>query len=91
MHEGLCSLLGAMAERQTEFAGAGWVVSSLVLGVYLGGIFAKRLPMANQLIYAIRDTRRFTEHEATSSAYELFEHIERVPYVDAHFLQNFVG
>jgi len=47
--------------------------------------------MANQLIYTIRDTRRFTEHEATSSAYELLEQIERVPNVDAHFLQNVVG
>jgi len=70
---------------------AGWVASSLVLGVYLGGDFAKRLPMANQLIDTIRDTRRFTEHEATSSAYELLEQIERVPNVDAHFLQNVVG
>jgi len=77
--------------KHRDSRAAGWVVSSLVLGVYLGGDFAKRLPMANQLIYTIRDTRRFTEHEATSSAYELLEQVEGVSYTDTHFLQNVVG
>lgn len=69
----------------------GVAVSSLVLSVYLGRDFAKRLPMANQFINAIRNARSLTEHQATGGTYILLKQLERASNIDSHFLQDVVG